>query len=182
MFGAAGVASLLAPHEAHAAVSILMSLDELCGHSARVVLAEPVERTSRWEELAGGRRIVTSTRLVVEETLAGEPESEVWVRTLGGRVDKIGQHVAGEATFTIGERSVVFLERAGEATVVTGMAQGHYRLAEKEGEVVLRPSPDAGTLLPRRGPAVAAREILVGARLAKATDAIREAWKRRGAK
>jgi hypothetical protein len=180
-----GAAAALPPPgdrgRAEAAVSILMTLDELVASSSRVVLAEPLERTSRWEVLGGGKRIVTYTRLAVSEPVAGAGSSEVWVRTLGGAVDGIGQHVAGEATFQIGERSLVFLEAAPDgATVVTGMAQGHYRLAEVEGEIVLRPSPDAGTLLPRRGPSIAAREVLAGARLDRARAAVVEAWKRRG--
>lgn len=166
--------------EAEAAVSILMTLDELVTASSRVVVAEPLERTSRWEELGGGRRIVTYTRLAVDETVAGGTRSEVWVRTLGGRVDKIGQHVAGEATFTIGEKTLVFLEDVDGATVVTGMAQGHFRLAEVDGDVVLKASPDAGTLLPRKGPSIAARELLVGARLARARALVQDAWKQRG--
>ena len=166
--------------DAHAAVSILMTLDELVATSSRVVLAEPIERTSRWEELGGGRRIVTYTRLAVDETISGGARPEVWVRTLGGRVDKIGQHVAGEASFSLGEKTLVFLEEVEGATVVTGMAQGHYRLADEDGDVVLRPSPDAGTLLPRKGPSIAARELLVGARLDRARALVQTAWKQRG--
>ncbi len=166
--------------EAHAAVSILMTMEELVAHSARVVVAAPVERTSRWEDLAGGRRIVTYTRLAVEETIAGDARADVWVRTLGGKVDKIGQHVSGEASFSIGERSVVFMEDVEGVTVVTGMAQGQYLLKASAGAVVLRPSPDAGTLLPRRGPSIAAREVLMGTPLDRARSAVAEAWKRRG--
>lgn len=185
---AAAAATLPSPGhrgEAQAGVSILMTLDELVASSARVVLAQPVERTSRWEVLGGGKRIVTYTRLVVDEPIAGAGPTEgradeVWVRTLGGAVDGVGQHVSGEASFTLGERSLVFLERASDgAAVVAGMAQGHYRLAEVEGAIVLRPSPDAGTLLPRRGPSIAAREVLAGARLDRARTAVVDAWKRR---
>jgi len=186
LFGASlalGAATLPLGHgggDAHAAVSIEMSLDELVGYSARVVVAQPVERKSRWEEVGGGKRIVTYTRLVVEETVAGEARGEVWVRTLGGKVDKIGQQVSGEATFTLGERTMVFLEEAAGTTVVTGMAQGHFRLKGKEGELVLAASPDVGSLLPRRGPVIAAREMLIGKKLGVATSAVRDAWKRRG--
>ncbi len=179
---ALGAATLPLGHggDAHAAVSIEMSLDELVGFSARVVVAQPVERKSSWEESDRGKRIVTYTRLVIEETVAGDERSEVWVRTLGGKVDKIGQQVSGEAVFKLGERTMVFLEDVGSATVVTGMAQGHFRLKDDGGELVLVSSPDVGSLLPRRGPSIAAREILIGKKLAPAATAVREAWKRRG--
>jgi hypothetical protein len=158
--------------DAHATTSVLISLDEMVALSEQVAVATPIERYSQWEELGGGRRIVTYTKLSVEETITGTERGEVWVRTLGGKVDKIGQHVAGEAQFTTGERTVVFLAKAGDATVVTGMAQGHFPLVEEQGKVRLKSSPDTGTLLPRRGPTVSAREVLVGREIAEARQKI----------
>ena len=46
---------------------------------------------------AKGRRIVTYTRLRIDRMVDGNPQAEVWVRTLGGHVGDIGQHVDGEA-------------------------------------------------------------------------------------
>jgi hypothetical protein len=167
---------------AEATTSILMTLEELVDRSSLAVVAEPIERTSRWEELAGGKRIVTYTRLVVHERIVGKrtnesAPAEIVVRTLGGTVDGIGQHVAGEATFTLKERSVVFVAPMNDALVVTGMAQGHYPLREESGEIRLRSSASPGNLLPRRGPSRSARERLVGATLGEARSAIVEAAK-----
>src|SRR4051794_24684786 len=82
---------------AEAAVSVLVSLDELVAASTYVVVATAGERRSVWEDLPSGRRIVTYIRLSVEQTVAGAPGGEVWVRTLGGVVGKLGQAVSGEA-------------------------------------------------------------------------------------
>ena len=142
-----------APHEAVAGVSVLLSLDELTAVSTHVVLARAVDRTSAWEELGGGRRIVTYTRLRVERSVVGAAATELVVRTLGGAVDGIGQSVSGEAQLTLGSRSLLFLAQGEGALVVTGMAQGHYPVVELEKEPPrLGPSPDSGMLLPRRGP------------------------------
>lgn len=166
--------------EAHATVSVLMTMDELVSGSAVVLVGQPVERKSQWEELGGSKRIVTYTRILVEETMGGEgrPES-VWVRTLGGRVGDIGQHVAGEAQFTIGETAVVFLAKAGEALVVAGMAQGHFPLIVGGDDRVLTSSPDTGTLLKRKkdDPARTARDELVGSTLANARKRVASAFK-----
>lgn len=169
--GAPGAAGGLAIAEAEASVSVLMSLDELSSLSNRVVVGVARERTSRWEELAGSRRIVTYTRVQVTRTVFGEESADIWVRTLGGVVDKIGQSVAGEAQLALGEEAFLFLADVDGVDVVTGRAQGHYRLLKKEGEAAkLAPSPDAGTLLPRQGPSISAREVLVGATLEKAVS------------
>lgn len=162
-----------AAREASAAVSVLVSLDELTRLSTYVVVATALDRTSAWEELGGGRRIVTYTRLRVERALVGAPAAEIVVRTLGGAVDRIGQSVAGEAQLALGSRSLLFVAQGEGALVVSGMAQGHYPIIESAKEPPrLGGSPDAGMLLPRRGPTVSAREELLGATLDAAALAI----------
>lgn len=166
-------APLDGPAPAEAAVSIHATLEELVRASSLVVVATPTERHSAWEELAGGRRIVTYTLLKVDRAVVGAPSGEVWVRTLGGAVGKIGQVVSGEARLDLGAPSLLFLASADGALVVTGMAQGHYRIVRDEGGATrLAPSPDAGTLLPRRGPSIPARDVLVGATPDDAVQAV----------
>lgn len=168
----------------HAAVSVLLSLEELVDRSSRVVVATPTERRSQWEDLPSGRRIVTYTKLAVERTVvsAGAEEKEIWVRTLGGVVDKIGQSVAGEAQLTIGSRAMLFLAPASGAVVVTGMAQGHFPIViDDKGAARLGPSPDPGMLVPRRGPTISAHERLVGGKLEDAVALVAQARKARDA-
>ena len=162
------------PPSASASVSILLSLDELVQQSAYVVLATATEQKSMWEDLPAGRRIVTYTRLVVENAVAGEPVGEIWVRTLGGAVGEIGQAVSGEAQITPGSRSLFFLTKIARGAVVTGMAQGHFPIAiDSNGVRKLAASPDAGALLRRRGPSISAREVLVGSTIDQAVDMVR---------
>jgi hypothetical protein len=169
---------LSGPRMAAASVSVAVSLEELVGGSTLVVVATAAERESRWEELGGAKRIVTYTRLTIDRAVVGEPGKEVWVRTLGGVVGNVGQHVAGDARIAIGSQSLLFLTRSGETHVVSAMAQGHYPLvAEGDGSagtkrLRLAGSPDVGGLLPRPGPAISAREVLVGATLDQGVSAI----------
>lgn len=183
--GVAEDGSLTVGTEAHATVSVLMSLDELVDKSSFAVVAQPVESYSKWEELGGAKRIVTYTRLVLEESVFGDAgttknKNDVWVRTLGGKVEGIGQHVAGEAQFAVGETSLVFLSRAPDSTaIVVGMAQGHYPLVASTDDRVLRSSPDTGTLIPRKKgePTASARDQLIGETLTAARAKILKAKK-----
>lgn len=178
----APMAMLISPqsHElglrhAEAAVSVSLSLDELVSTSTYVVVAKAAEKQSLWEDTPSGRRIVTYTRLDIERSVVGEPGTSVWVRTLGGSVGEIGQWVSGEATLKHGGRALLFLQKFGPSIVVTAMAQGHYPVVTDEtGQTRLGSSPDTGMLLPRRGPAIGARDVIGGATLERALTLIEE--------
>lgn len=179
---AAPTALFLTPApEARAAVSVLLSLDELVAASAHVVVATAGESRSVWEDLPGGRRIVTYTKLQVERSIGGaSPGETIEVRTLGGVVGSIGQAVEGDATMAIGQRAVFFVAKGERSFVVAGRAQGHFPLrADDKGVVRLEPSPRAGKLLSRPGPVISAREELVGASLEDAVSRIERARKAR---
>jgi hypothetical protein len=171
-------APLGGPNAAEASVSVLLSLDELVGASTSVLVGTAGERKSQWEEIAGGRRIVTYTTVKVDKVITGSPGSEVVVRTLGGTVGDIGQSVSGEAQLAKGSKAVLFLTKRGDVTVVAGMAQGHYPVVnDDKGVARLKASPDAGTQIRTPGPVIAARDVLVGQTLETATTTIAKARK-----
>jgi hypothetical protein len=161
---------------AEASVSILLSLDEILAPSTFVIAGTASDKKCQWEEIGGGRRIVTYTKITVDTAIVGAPGASVWVRTLGGAVGDIGQSVSGEAQIATGSKSILFLQKSGDAVVVTGMAQGHFPLvADEKGTSRLSPSPDAGVLLTAPGPTISARSTLLGKALDAATSVIREA-------
>jgi hypothetical protein len=165
--------ALAPPRRADATTARLITLEELVGYSTYVVVATAGEHRSVWEDLPSGRRIVTYTRVAVERDIVGAPAAELWVRTLGGAVDKIGQSVPGEARLATGSRSVLFLTKANGVLVVAGMAQGHFPLVvDDKGVSRLTTSPDTGLLIARPGPSISARERLVGATLDEAMSAV----------
>jgi hypothetical protein len=142
---------------ADATVVRAVSVEELVRRSHGVLVATPLERMAEWARIGGTRRIVTLTRVRVEEAVAGVNEdSEFLVRTLGGRIGDIGQLVDGEAELRVGERSLLFSHRFDAGLFgVTAMAQGHYPLDAKDGtEPRLRLSPRVATLVRGQNAAV----------------------------
>jgi hypothetical protein len=163
---------------ADASTARLITLEQLVERSTYVVVGTANERSSVWEDLPSGRRIVTYTRLTVERAVAGAPGTELWVRTLGGAVDHIGQAVPGEAELPQGSRSLLFLANVNGVVVVTAMAQGRYPVvADEKGTPRLTGSRDAGLLLPRPGPTVSAQERLVGGTVEAAVALVQQLQK-----
>ena len=159
---------------AEAGVARPVALRELVKLSQYAIVGTPVDARSTWEEVDGGRRIVTYTKLRVESSLgAAAAPREVTVRTLGGRVGKIGQVVHGEATLPIGETAVVFLSSRNGALRVAALAQGHYPLrADTSGARRLRVSPQLSQLV---GGGPSAVRDLVGRSVQEATELVRRA-------
>jgi len=167
---------------ADASTQRLLTLEELLEISTYVVVGTPGERRSLWEEMPSGRRIVTYTRLAVERAVAGAPGTELWVRTLGGAVDKIGQAVPGEAQLAPGAQALLFLADVRGVVVVASMAQGHYPIVlDDKGTPRVTGSRDVGMLLPRPGPSVSARERLAGGTVEDAVSLVKQIRKARDA-
>jgi hypothetical protein len=127
----------LGARDASALTAIELTLGELLAASTSVVSATGDESFSVWEGEGGarGRRIVTYTRVIVDGVLDGErPDALVWVRTLGGHVGNIAQHVDGEATLVPGQRQLLFLAKREDGTHhVVGMSQGQFPLQAEDG-------------------------------------------------
>ena len=143
---AASSSSLAISHPAGATTVRGLELSELVRASQRVLVATALGAESRFEHSRSGRRIVTDVRVRTEESWlgAGPAPSEFLVKIYGGRIGDEAELVFGQAEFVTGERSVLFLmERGGGSAVVTGMAQGQYRLLRSSGGE-LRLSPPKG--------------------------------------
>jgi hypothetical protein len=185
----AASATALATSDVHASVSIAVLFDELVRDSTSVVVATPIEQHAAWEN----GRIYTYTRLRVDTLVAGEALDTLAVRTLGGAVGRIGQIVEGEATFAIGQPSVLFLRRRAESFEVAARAQGQFavvqgddkrpHLAAATGTGALFPPSAARTakvmqLNPAGGVPRFARDVLHGRVLEDAAHDIAAAWAR----
>lgn len=146
---------------AEASVSIAASLENLVEGAHVVALAEPEESRTEWE----GGRIVTFTKLKVVEKISGESPDTVWVKTLGGMVDHIGQSVEGEPVFVKGTRSMLFLRRSTDKIVpdlhmVVARAQGQYPLALDKARWFVRAHGRAGLIVPSKEKANAPMVVL----------------------
>jgi hypothetical protein len=168
---AATVTLGLIPRSAQATLARGLTLEALSKRSEHILVATPLASTARYEMIGGQRRIVTDTRVRIEETLArsAPADSEVMVRTLGGVLDGVGELVHGEADLVLDERSVIFLcARNGGIHHLQGMAQGHYPLSREASRTLLRPSPKLPEMLGFKDTAVArlnGREVTEAQRL-----------------
>jgi hypothetical protein len=159
---------------AHASQSVAVTLEDLVRRSRRIALVTPLGGTGYWETVGGRRRIVTYHRIQIDELVDGDSDSgELVVRTLGGRVGKIGQVVYGEAVLLRAHPSLLFLRELGDgAHAVTARAQGHFPLlADAAGVRRLRVSPNRAQLI--RAEDSAARR-LVGRDVTEAKRLIRQ--------
>lgn len=152
-----------------------LTLEALSAASGRIVYGTALESNSHWETLGGHRRIVTDTRVRVDDTIAKTaPDSEILVRTLGGTIGDLAAMVFGEAMLGLDESCVLFLMEKPEGVHrVVGMAQGHYPvLRDPARSLRLHQSPRAPELI---GDANLAMRRLPGQELNVAAKMIREA-------
>ncbi len=173
--GACGLCALLLPRRAEASLFRGLSLLDLSQVSELILVATPLSASSHWETLGGRRRIVTDTRVRVEDVVAKSvpADGELLVRTLGGTVGERAALVYGEAALFLNQTSVLFMVQSAGALRVTGMAQGHYPLlADPSQTLHLTPSPRAPELV---GDAEPAMHVLAGQELGHARALIRAA-------
>jgi len=107
-----------------------LTLPALVKQSECIVVVEPLEAISLYADIGGRKSIVTDTRVRVHESWTEPGESELTLRTLGGRLDGVGELVHGQAALELGVRGVAFLKRGRDRARwwTVGMAQGHFPL------------------------------------------------------
>lgn len=150
------------PAIAFAGAAVPISLTALVARSRHVVVATPRVADSTWEEIGGSKRLVTYTRLTIEDALDDRAidETEILVRTLGGRLGPIGQIVHGEAELRRDETAVFFVKPRtdGGTYHITGLSQGHYPLlADKQSVRRLTQSPHLPTFVTKQADAAVTR-------------------------
>lgn len=177
--GAGTLVSLGLGGEAHATLVRGLTLEELAAESGRILVGRALDSSCQWVTIAGRRRIVTDTRVRVEDVLAkaAPADSEILVRTLGGSIGDVGALVHGEADLLLDESCVVFLRPVADGMHrIIGMAQGHYPVAPDVQRVPrLKRSPRSSEIV---GGNRAAIRRLVGLDIDTARRSIHEALKR----
>ena len=150
--GAIGVVlgALLLSSSADGSVLQALDLDELVGHSERIVLGEVLFSESF---VRSDGTIGTWHRIRVERDVRGNAadESEVIVETLGGSIGDIAMRVEGEPSFAVGERVLVFIHEGGPYAAFrpVGMGQGVMRVRLEQGIETVRQTR-SGMVLMRR--------------------------------
>jgi len=141
-----------------------------------VVVATPVSYATHRATVGSTSRLVTDVTLEVSWSLRGQDVTgeDVIVRTLGGTENGLVQLVHGEARFTLGQTSLLFLVPDNEGALhVLGMAQGQYPTAPDErGEWRIKQSPGLEGVL---RPDLSAVHELAGRRLLEVPDLLANA-------
>ena len=137
------------PNAAEGSIVQALALDELVAQSDRIVVGEVVFAEAF---IRADGTIATWYRVRVEQNLRGDPEdtNEVIVETMGGQIGDIGMRVEGEPSFSVGERTMIFMRDGGDATFrPVGMGQGVMRI-RLEGRVEQVLPSRQGMMLVRR--------------------------------
>ena len=126
-----------------------LTLDELTERADTIVVGEVV-----WQEtvIHDDGTLRTWSRVHIEQQLRGTSVvgDEVVVETLGGKVGRIGMRVAGEPSFRLGERVVVFAHDTRQLTLrPVGMGQGVVRVRLEQGVEMALPTYQGLRLLRR---------------------------------
>ncbi|HYQ14581.1 MAG TPA: hypothetical protein VEQ58_02450 [Polyangiaceae bacterium] len=167
----AGAAASVFSSAASATIVRALSLPALVQSSRRIVVVTALAAESHFEEIGRRRRVVTDTRVRVEELVAKEAssETELLIRTLGGSIGRLGERVDGQARLVAGEPCLAFLlQGPDDLHYVNGMAQGHYPLSA-DAKRQLASSPDLPKIIDFDSSAVKA---LVGSELSAARSRI----------
>jgi hypothetical protein len=172
LLGAVSAAGACYAGPARATLVRGLSLPVLVQRSERILVLEPLASACRYADIGGRRSIVTDTRVGVHESWTGASEGELVLRTLGGRLEGVGELVHGQPVLELGTRAVGFLKLGhdGREWWMTGMAQGHFPLtdaSESSRLMASRGLPDIVNV------EMSAVQRLVGRRLDEARELVR---------
>jgi hypothetical protein len=121
------IVGALLSKSASATVVEELSTTQLTKEANSVALGQVASSYSSWDPEK--RMVFTYVKFRVDQTLKGQPSTEVMIRQAGGRIGGIGMVVHGMASFRNGERALVFLKQDADGVPsLVGMAQGKFRV------------------------------------------------------
>lgn len=135
---------------AQASLTRAMDLSELTDSADHVVVADVARVASQWDD--DHRNIITTVEIAVQESWKGSPPSDgkIRIRQPGGTVGDIEMTVVGMPRFSVGERALLFVQKAS----VVGMGQGKRPLrwdANQKNWLVERADSAGAVRLDRQG-------------------------------
>ena len=139
---------LVTVRAASATVVVALELGEMARDAATIVRGRVVAVDSRWTD--DRRGVETLVTLAVESALKGAdaPDGSVTFRVPGGRLGRIRNIVVGAPQFAVDEEVVVFLAHRGPSIPhVVGFNQGVYRIAARDGSLMVQPPVLDGTTM-----------------------------------
>jgi hypothetical protein len=143
-------ASTFVPVRAHATMAQAATFDEKVENAESIVLGRCLRTESRMDPT--GRWILTYSTFKVDQSLKGQPASEVTIVTPGGELNGVHQDTIGIPAFHAGDQNVLFVKNSKVGPTVLYFDQGAYEV--KDG--VVQPVPSEVVRMDtQRGVAVA---------------------------
>lgn len=116
-----------------------LSLDQLTGRAAAIVVSTVTGRRAEWEHYGSSRLIITRVTMEVEQALKGSAPRTLTVEVLGGTIGDETLRVSHVPEFRVGERDVLFLNNAPHAvSPLVGSDQGRFRVMNEAGSGTAR--------------------------------------------
>ncbi len=107
-----------------------LSFDDMVKKAQSIVHGRVRSARTHWSE--DGRLILTTYTIDIDETLKGAADKSIELTMIGGRIGDLTVFVAGMPSFSVGEESVLFIEKAGSGSSVVGLSQGKFSVKDAE--------------------------------------------------
>ncbi|MGH9384620.1 MAG: hypothetical protein ACRD2N_10080 [Vicinamibacterales bacterium] len=117
-----------AARPAFATLTVPMRFERLVGDASAIFRGEVVDVRSEWRQMRGESVIVTVIQFRVERVLKGHVSALQTLEILGGAIGDTTMAVPGMPQFSVGDRDLLCLERAGALFPVLGASQGRFRV------------------------------------------------------
>jgi hypothetical protein len=118
--------ALLGAASASATTLVRADVPALTQIADSVVRGTVARISTRWS--GDHMRILTDVEIRVQEVMKGQALRSLIVVNPGGVIGDLGQRVAGTPEFSEGEEVILFLEQRGENFILSGMAQGKFKV------------------------------------------------------
>ena len=117
MAGVAGSTTVIPP-----------SFDALVAGAGTIFVGETVGTRAIWVSTPQGRAIRTQVTFKVEDVWKGAVGAVTQLEFLGGTIGETTMEVIGMPTFTVGQRSVLFVAASRQASPLVGFMHGRMRV------------------------------------------------------
>lgn len=137
---------------AGASTFVAMTAEDLAAAADTVVQGRVIGVSAQWDE--DGRIVVSTSRILVTESVVGNASGVIEVQTPGGEVGDTYVEAAGFPRFEKGQEVILYLKAQNNSSAlrVVGHQQGHFEVVTRDDGVTLAvPQVDEGVALIARG-------------------------------
>jgi hypothetical protein len=128
-----------------ASVARAVSFNRKVNDADAIVLGKVIRTRSDYDP--SKRWILTYATFQVEQSLKGQPTSEVTIAVPGGSMNGVRQETVGVPHYEQGDERVVFVKNTQLGPSVLYFDQGNYNVSRDGAEVMVAPAPSSAVLI-----------------------------------